>query len=147
MKIRILWPGKTKKEYYRAAIEDYVARIRKFVPLEIIEVREQPLKDRQRTKRVRWESKQLATKRQSSATVLLDSSGKMLTSEEFSEWLQNVTGDVDFILGGPAGVETTENLLRFSFGKVTLPHELARVVLLEQIYRALVIQRHHPYHK
>ncbi len=147
MKIRILWPGKTKKEHYRAAIEDYAARIRKFLPLEIIEVREQPLKERQQANRVRSESRKLAAKRQSSSTVVLDPSGKMLTSEEFSKWLENITGDVDFILGGPAGVETGDVSLRFSFGRITLPHELARVVLLEQIYRALTIQHHHPYHK
>jgi 23S rRNA (pseudouridine1915-N3)-methyltransferase len=147
MKIRILWPGKTKKEYYRSAIEDYAARIRKFLPLEIVEVREQRLKDNQKTKRIRLESKQLDVKKQSSATVVLDPSGKMLTSEEFSIWLENVSGDVDFIIGGPAGVDTTQVSLRLSFGRITLPHELARVVLLEQIYRALTIQRHHPYHK
>jgi len=147
MKIRILWPGKTKKNYYRSAIEDYAGRIRKFVPLEIIEVREQRLKDDQQAKRIRLEGKQLAVKRQSSTTVVLDHSGKMLTSEEFSQWLEKVAGDVDFILGGPAGIDTTQVSLRLSFGRITLPHELARVVLLEQIYRALTIQRHHPYHK
>jgi 23S rRNA (pseudouridine1915-N3)-methyltransferase len=147
MKIRILWPGKTKKEYYRSAIEDYAARIRKFLPLEIVEVREQRLKDNEQARRIRVESKELAAKRQSSATVVLDPSGKMLTSEEFSRWLENVGGDIDFILGGPAGLDTTPVSLRFSFGRITLPHELARVVLLEQIYRALTIQRHHPYHK
>ena len=147
MKIRILWPGKTKKEYYRAAIEDYAARIRKFLPLEIIEVRDQPLKERQQTNRVKSESRKLAAKRQSSSTVVLDSTGRMLTSEEFSKWLENITGDLDFILGGPAGVETQDVSLRLSFGRITLPHELARVVLLEQIYRALTIQHHHPYHK
>jgi 23S rRNA (pseudouridine1915-N3)-methyltransferase len=147
MKIRILWPGKTKKNYYRSAIEDYAGRIRKFVPLEIIEVREQRLKDDQQAKRMRLEGKQLAVKRQSRTTVVLDHSGKMLTSEEFSQWLEKVAGDVDFLLGGPAGIDTTQVSLRLSFGRITLPHELARVVLLEQIYRALTIQRHHPYHK
>ena len=147
MKIRILWTGKTKKEYYRAAIEDYATRIRKFLPLEIVEIREQPLKERQQANRVRSESRRLAAKRQSNSTVVLDPSGKMLTSEEFSKWLENITGDVDFILGGPAGVGTQDVSLRFSFGRITLPHELARVVLLEQIYRALTIQHHHPYHK
>lgn len=147
MKIRILWPGKTKKAYYRSALEDYAARIRKYVSLEIVEVREERLKDHQQSKRVHTESKQLAAKRQANATVVLDPSGKMLTSEEFSRWLENVSEDVDFILGGPAGVDATQVSLRLSFGRITLPHELARVVLLEQIYRALTIQRHHPYHK
>jgi 23S rRNA (pseudouridine1915-N3)-methyltransferase len=147
LKIRILWPGKTKKEYYRSAIEDYAGRVRKFVPLEIVEVRERPIKDHQRVKRVRAESKELTGKRQSNTTVLLDPHGKLMTSEEFSKWLEKVSGGVDFILGGPAGTEAHNVSLRLSFGRITLPHELARVVLLEQIYRALTIQHHHPYHK
>ena len=147
MKIRILWPGKTKKDYYRAAIEDYSARIRKFVPLEIVEVRDEPLKDRQRSRRVRTETRMLAEKREAKTTVVMDPLGKMLTSEDFSHWLGSITGGVDFILGGPAGVESTPGSLRFSFGRITLPHELARVVLLEQIYRALAIQHRVPYHK
>ena len=147
MKIRILWPGKTKKDYYRSAIEDYAGRIRKFVPFEIIEVREGAHRDHQRAKRVRAESKELTRRAQSNTTVLLDPLGKMLSSTEFSIWLQKVSGSVDFILGGPAGAEPANVSMRLSFGRMTLPHELARVVLLEQIYRALTILHKHPYHK
>jgi 23S rRNA (pseudouridine1915-N3)-methyltransferase len=147
LKIRILWPGKTKKDYYRAAIDDYASRIRKYVPLEIVEVREGTQTDQQRARRVRVETKELTRKKQSNTTVLLDSGGKMMSSREFSNWLQQATGGVDFILGGPQGAESTDVSMRLSFGKMTLPHELARVVLLEQIYRALTIQQNHPYHK
>lgn len=147
MKIRILWPGKTKKDYYRAAIDDYAARIRKYVPFEIVEVRENSAKDQQRSRRVRSESRELDSKRNSRTTVVLDATGKLLTSEEFARWMDGVNGGIDFILGGPAGVEIGADTLRFSFGRITLPHELARVVLLEQIFRALTIQHHHPYHK
>lgn len=147
MKIRILWPGKTKKDYYRAAIDDYAARIRKYVPFEIVEVRENSAKDQQRSRRVRSESRELDSKRNSRTTVVLDATGKLLTSEEFARWMDGVNGGIDFILGGPAGVEIAADTLRFSFGRITLPHELARVVLLEQIFRALTIQHHHPYHK
>ena len=147
MKIRILWPGKTKKDYYRAAINDYAARIRKYVPFEIVEVRENSAKDQQRSRRVRSESRELDSKRNSRTTVVLDATGKLLTSEEFARWMDGVNGGIDFILGGPAGVEIAADALRFSFGRITLPHELARVVLLEQIFRALTIQHHHPYHK
>ena len=146
MNIRILWAGKTKKDYYRSAVEDYAGRIRKFAALQIIEVREESLKDQHSSRRVRRESKHLMDKA-SGTTVVLDSAGKMMTSEEFSRWLQNVPGSVDFILGGPAGLEVQKPSLRLSFGKITLPHELARVVLVEQIYRALTIQNRIPYHK
>jgi 23S rRNA (pseudouridine1915-N3)-methyltransferase len=147
LKIRILWPGKTKKDYYRSAIEDYAGRIRKFIPLEIIEVREASYTDRQRAKRIRLESKELARQKQSNTTVLLDPRGRMMSSLEFSGWLEKITGGVDFVLGGPEGSEPAGVSMRLSFGKMTLPHELARVVLLEQIYRALTIQHNHPYHK
>ena len=147
MKIRVLWAGKTKKSYFRSAIEDYAERIRRFVPLEIVEIREETLPDRLRAKRLRSESRNLVARKQSPNSVVLDSSGKMLTSEEFSEWLAKRSGDVDFIVGGPAGADVKNASLRLSFGRITLPHELARVVLLEQIFRALAIQHRIPYHK
>ena len=147
MKIRILWPGKTKKTYYRTAIEDYASRIRKYVSFEIIEVREGTHTDHQRARRVRAESRDLTRMTRSKTTVLLDPLGKMMSSDEFSIWLQKVSGSVDFILGGPVGAEPADVSMRLSFGRMTLPHELARVVLLEQIYRALTIQHKHPYHK
>jgi 23S rRNA (pseudouridine1915-N3)-methyltransferase len=147
VKIRVLWAGKTKKNYFRSAIEDYADRIRRFVPLEIIEIREDALPDRLREKRRRSESRNLAARKRSPTSVVLDASGKMLTSEEFSEWLEKISGDVDFIVGGPAGADVKTASLRLSFGRITLPHELARVVLLEQIFRALAIQHRIPYHK
>ena len=146
MKIRIIWVGKTRKPYFRSAIEDYAGRICKFVPLEIVEIREESLTDHNRAKRVKVENRALAARKQAGTSVVLDSSGKMLKSEEFSRWLSNVTGDIDFFVGGPAGLDQNATL-KLSFGPMTLPHELARVVLLEQIYRALTIQHRIPYHK
>jgi 23S rRNA (pseudouridine1915-N3)-methyltransferase len=147
MKLRIIWPGKTRKQYYKEAIEDYTARIAKFLPLEIIETSEESRTDRQRAVRIRRESESLRARKRSPLTVILDSTGKTMSSEEFARWLEKQQSDIDFILGGPAGFEASYSDLRFSFGPVTLPHELARVVLLEQIYRALTIMHHFPYHK
>jgi len=147
VKIRVLWTGKTKKNYFRSAIEDYAQRIRRFVPLEIVEIREESLPDHQREKRLKSESRNLASRKQSPTSVVLDSTGKMLSSEEFAEWLAKTNGNIDFIVGGPAGTNLENTSLRLSFGRITLPHELARVVLLEQIFRALAIQHRIPYHK
>lgn len=148
MKLRILWPGKTRKDYYRSAIDDYATRIRKFASLEIVEVREAEFTEHQREKRIRSEGKQLAKQRKSQSIVVLDRQGQMMTSEEFAAWLQKASpGGVDFLLGGPAGVQANDVSLSLSLGRITLPHELARVVLLEQIYRALTIHHRHPYHK
>lgn len=147
MKLRVLWPGKTKKQYYRLAIEDYSSRIVKLFPFEIIETQEEPLTGRQRKSRIKKESSRLSNKRKAPVCVLLDSSGIAMSSEEFSRWLERQNTDVDFLLGGPEGQDLAKICLRLSFGKITLPHELARVILLEQIYRALMIMKRIPYHK
>jgi 23S rRNA (pseudouridine1915-N3)-methyltransferase len=81
-------------------------------------------------------------------TVLLASDGKALTSEEFSEWLgkRRMDGrDLCFVIGGPTGIDLDADE-RLSLGPMTLPHQLARVVLLEQLYRAHKILAREPYH-
>ena len=145
MKIRVIWPGKTKKTYYRLAIEDYASRISKLTSFAIVEVRESSTKDT--TRRIKEESKLLMQKKQARTTVTLDSSGVTMSSKEFAAWLQGISIDVDFFVGGPEGFDLPEETLKWSLGKITLPHELARVILLEQIYRALTILHRIPYHK
>ncbi|HEV3377601.1 MAG TPA: 23S rRNA (pseudouridine(1915)-N(3))-methyltransferase RlmH [Thermoleophilaceae bacterium] len=81
-------------------------------------------------------------------TVLLTSDGKELTSEEFSEWLEERRRngrDLCFVIGGPTGIDLEADE-RLSLGPMTLPHQLARVVLLEQLYRAHKILAREPYH-
>ena len=147
MKLRVLWPGKTKRPYYRLAIEDYSSRIGKLISFEIQETREESATDKQKATRVKKESLHLSRKSKAPVCVVLDASGMSLTSEEFSHWMERQNTDIDFILGGPEGQDVPRNTLKLSFGKMTLPHELARVVLLEQIYRALTILKRIPYHK
>jgi 23S rRNA (pseudouridine1915-N3)-methyltransferase len=147
MKLRVLWPGKTKKSYYRQAIDDYASRIRKLLPFEIVETKEESTTDRKRTVRVKKESSNLQNKRKAPVCVILDSTGIQMSSVDFSRWLQQQNTDVDFLLGGPEGHNVSGQSLKLSFGKMTLPHELARVVLLEQIYRAATILKRIPYHK
>jgi 23S rRNA (pseudouridine1915-N3)-methyltransferase len=81
-------------------------------------------------------------------TVLLASDGRTLSSEEFSDWLEERRRDgrdVCFVIGGPRGLDMEADL-RMSLGPMTLPHQLARVVLLEQLYRAHKILAGEPYH-
>jgi 23S rRNA (pseudouridine1915-N3)-methyltransferase len=81
-------------------------------------------------------------------TVLLASDGKSLSSEEFSDWLEarrRIGRDLCFVIGGPKGIELDADE-RLSLGPMTLPHQLARVVLLEQLYRAHKILAREPYH-
>jgi 23S rRNA (pseudouridine1915-N3)-methyltransferase len=147
MKIRVLWPGRIRKEYYRSAAQDYAARIRHLVPFEIVETKETPVRDRAKSHRIRKESAMLEEKRKAPAAVVLDASGKQLSSEEFAGWIGKQSTDIDFLLGGPEGLEIENPALKLSFGRMTFPHELARVLLLEQIYRALTILKRIPYHK
>ncbi|PWT88993.1 MAG: 23S rRNA (pseudouridine(1915)-N(3))-methyltransferase RlmH [Acidobacteria bacterium] len=139
MKLRILWPGKTRKSYYADAIEDYSSRIKRMTDLDIIETKE--------GKNIQKDAAAIAEKRKAPVCVVLDSEGKQFTSIELAEWLQKQSTDIDFILGGPVGLPIKDVTLKLSLGKLTLPHELARVVLLEQIYRAMTIIKRIPYHK
>lgn len=147
MSIRVLWPGKTKKSYYKSAIDDYAERIRRLIDLEIVEIPETPLRDKAQKARVRKESQAIRERQKGGPSVYLDPDGKMITSEELAQWLERTSCEAEFVLGGPHGCAIPEGATKMSFGKVTLPHELARVVLLEQIYRALTILRRIPYHK
>jgi 23S rRNA (pseudouridine1915-N3)-methyltransferase len=81
--------------------------------------------------------------------VLLDSAGKEMTSEELAKWLEerrHEGRDLCFVVGGPRGLSLDRCDTRLSFGRITLPHQLARVVLLEQLYRAHKILAREPYH-
>jgi len=81
--------------------------------------------------------------------VLLDSRGKEMSSEELAEWLEERRQaglDLCFVVGGPQGLSLDRCDTRLSFGRITLPHQLARVVLLEQLYRAHKILAGEPYH-
>ena len=81
--------------------------------------------------------------------VLLDSAGKEMTSEELAKWLEERRQegrDLCFVVGGPRGLSLERCDTKLSFGRITLPHQLARVVLLEQLYRAHKILAREPYH-
>jgi 23S rRNA (pseudouridine1915-N3)-methyltransferase len=147
MKVRVLWPGKTKQGYLRSAVEDYSSRIARFTPFEIIETKEYSAADRDKKQRISKESKNLVNAARDSIRVVLDPDGKQLSSEEFAAWLEKQNREIAFIVGGPAGIELKDPDLKLSFGKCTFPHELVRVMLLEQLFRALTIIKRVPYHK
>ena len=147
MKVRILWPGKTKQSYFRDAINDYSSRVARFVPFEIVETKEYSAADRNKQQRISKESKSLSDASKDSVRVVLDPDGKQLTSEEFAAWVGKQNRDIAFIVGGPAGLEVEKPDLKLSFGRCTFPHELVRVMLLEQLFRAFTILNRVPYHK
>ena len=144
MKLQIAWIGKTKEVAIRALTDEYLKRISRYVETDSHELAAEPallkLADR-------------ASGRTAPVLVLLDARGRQFTSEEFANLLrdQQDRGTQNLLFGiGPADGFSDEARsaadLILSFGKMTLAHELARVVLLEQIYRAFTILKGHPYH-
>ncbi len=144
MKLKIAWIGKTKDSAIQSLTTEYLKRISRYADVEGLSLPDESalLKLRERT----------AT-RPSHTIVLLDARGRQLTSEEFSQFLQNHRdrNPQPLVLAiGPADGfcdETRKSAAAtLSLGRMTFAHELARVVLLEQVYRAFTILTGHPYH-
>lgn len=157
MKIKLICVGKLKEEYLTLAVKEYSKRISGFANLEIIEVEEaKQNKDNQAEtiKVIKDETSNLIKQLNSKEfNILLDVSGKQFSSEEFSSKIDSTLKDfstITFFIGGSNGVDDSlRNLvnLRWSFSKLTFPHQLIRVMLLEQIYRMFKINSNQAYHK
>ena len=152
MKINIVCVGKIKEKFFVEAINEYAKRLSRFCDLKIIEVEEES-KMSNTDKKCEIESENLLEKC-GGIIVALDSSGKLLSSPEIANFIKlktnNGISEISFVIGGSNGL--SQNLksradLVLSFGKITFPHQLFRVVLLEQIYRAFTILEGLPYHK
>jgi len=131
--------GKLKKDYNKFAVEDYLERIRFYIPIEIIEVSDESIIEKMD---------------KDNFNIVLDGRGKELSSIEFatfiSQTLSRQNKDIAFFIGGADGFD--EEFLKkgnfaLSLSKLTFPHELARLILLEQIYRAFTIINNEKYHK
>lgn len=140
MRIRILWPGRTKDRNAAEWIERYLRRLRPFAEVGVVEVKEE------KGAALAKEGERIL--KQSHCYVLLDERGGEMTSGEFASFLEG-RAEVDFVLGGAHGVsgEVRRGAARtMALSRMTLTHEMARVFLLEQIYRALMITRGGGYH-
>ena len=144
MKLRIAWIGRTRSSPIQALTAEYLKRLSRYAASDALEL----MSEAALLKLV-----EKSPSRTQPVLVLLDSRGRQLTSEEIANFLEyhqsHGTQELLFAVGPADGwSETTRaaanNIL--SFGKVTLPHELARVVLLEQLYRGFTILKGHPYH-
>jgi 23S rRNA (pseudouridine1915-N3)-methyltransferase len=143
------------KGWAAASCEDYVGRLRRYFPVEVVEVPEEDMNRRSSEDVLAVEGERLLKRLPAGAHVIaLDRErGKPLSSEEFARKLSSlgVSGrsHVAFVIGGPLGLSSAvlgQADERLSFGKITLPHALARIVLLEQLYRAVKIERGEKYH-
>lgn len=147
MKIKVAWIGKTKEPAIQALTDEYLKRISRYA-----EVAGIALKDEAAVLSLASGEGQKNKNRERHKLVLLDSRGKQFSSEELAEFLEREQVNATpllFAIGGSDGFsEEARRLagLTFSLGKMTLPHELARVVLVEQLYRGFTILKNHPYH-
>lgn len=159
MNIDILCVGKIKEDYLRAAIAEYLKRLQIYCKLNIIEVADEKTVDKQ-SKALDEQVKSREGERlikyikDDAYVITLEIGGKMLDSVEFSSLIDklsvNSVSNIQFIIGGSLGLSPDvlkKSDMALSFSKMTFPHQLMRVILLEQIYRGYRISNNEPYHK
>ncbi len=150
MNFRFIWVGKTRNDHYRALQEDYLRRLSHFIRCEVVEVR-----DAARAPSPEVEGERILSKlNQSSLVCLLDVPGQPLSSAELAKqiekWQNSGMKEIAFVIGGANGVseEVARRAdIKLSLSFLTFTHEMARVVLLEQLYRAYAIINSFPYQK
>ena len=152
MRIRFIWPGKTRDEHLRALVDEYLKRLQRFVRCEVIETREVRGSDQSSVEK---ESRRIIEAiPTNSLAVLLDVKGREWSSQELAEevarWENESIKEITIVIGGQDGVSsevTARAQQRWRLSRLTLTHEMARVVALEQVYRAYTINRGLPYQK
>ena len=150
--IKIICVGKIKEKYLRYAIDEYSKRLSKYTKLEIIEVKDESIgsnDDILKKESIKID-KYINDK---DYNIVLAIEGEELSSETFAKKLDNIfnySSNINFIIGGSLGIDDSikeKANLKLSFSRMTYPHQLFRVILLEQIYRAFKIINNESYHK
>ena len=159
MNIIIVGVGKLKEKYFKDGIAEYVKRMSRFAKVKIVQVPDEKAPEKlspaemEQVKEI--EGKRILDKIKDKEYVYVTAiKGKERTSEAFAKELSNLTtyghSDITFVIGGSLGTSDAVNKRAddlISFGKFTMPHQLMRLVLIEQIYRAFMINSGSPYHK
>lgn len=158
LNVNLVCVGKLKENYLRQAVEEYAKRLSKYCQLKIVELPDEKLPAKL------YEASILEVKEKESQKIVqaikmpsyvicLDLKGKEMTSEEFSKKIEDISlkgnSNITFVIGGTLGM--TEEVLKLanekiSFSQMTFPHQLIRVFLLEQLFRAFKISHHETYH-
>lgn len=152
MRLKLLWVGKTQEPWVRAGIDEYAGRVRRYLPLEILEAREE--KGAQAVAMRERECERLAKLLPKGARlVVLDERGEGMSSTEFASFLSRSrdqgVSDLVFAIGGAYGFSDgfrSQAFKAISLSRMTLTHQMVRVFLLEQIYRGFTIMNGEPYH-
>ena len=160
IRVNIICIGKIKEKYFTDAINEYAKRLSAFCKFSVVELAEEKIKsnnpnESQISEVINAEGKRILQKiGQSDYVVAMCIEGKMLSSEELSKMLDSVSisgkSTVDFIIGGSYGLSNEVKQradLRLSMSRMTFPHQMARMILSEQIYRAFEISSNGKYHK
>lgn len=159
MKITILSVGKLKEKYLRQAIDEYSKRLGRYCKLEIIEVPDEKAPENMSISegvqvKIKEGEKLLRYIKDSSYIISLVIDGKTLSSEELAEKIQTLgvqgNSHIIFVIGGSLGLSEEvlkKSNMHLSFSKMTFPHQLMRIILLEQVYRSFRIINAEPYHK
>jgi 23S rRNA (pseudouridine1915-N3)-methyltransferase len=152
--LRFLWVGKTQRGFVQEGVEHYLQRIQGFIPAETVEVRAADHSGRDPAQAMRIEAEALLKRiGDQDALVVLDERGTTVTSPKLAERIKALreqgTGTITFVVGGAYGLDESirkKARMTLSLSALTFPHQLVRVILLEQVYRALTINAGLPYH-
>lgn len=159
MNVRIIGVGKIKEKYIQQGIMEFEKRLKGYCNLEIIEVKDEKspenLSDKEMEIVKQKEGERILSKiPQNSYVISLEITGKQLSSEDLSKMMEdlmvNGINDITFLIGGSLGLSkeiSEKSHFKLSFSKMTFPHQLMRLILLEQIYRGFKIMNGEPYHK
>ena len=153
LKINLIAMGDIKEKFFKEAIDEYKKRISRFAEIKIIELKENAPKNNGEINSCLKKDAEEIKKHIKGYAICLDIKGKMLSSEELAKKIDNLTlnnSEVSFIIGASNGLdEEIKNICkeRFSFSLLTFPHQLMRVIFLEQLYRSFTILNNIAYHK
>ncbi len=158
MNINIICIGKLKEKYWQAAIQEYLKRLGSYCKVQIIELKETKLPSNPSSsdekKVIETEGERIIERiNETDFVISMEIEGEELSSDELAKKIEKVSFEkstIDFVIGGSLGLSDRVKKradMSLSFGRITLPHQLARVVLAEQIYRAFKIINNEKYHK
>lgn len=159
MNINIIAVGKIREKFIQNGIDEYVKRLNPYCNVKILEVPDEKapenLSEKERLDTIHREGIKIVDKiRKGSFIISLCIEGIQMSSEKFADYIENLTirgySDITFIIGGSLGLsDSVKSMsdLKLSFSKMTFPHQLMRLILVEQIYRAFKIMNGEPYHK
>ncbi len=159
MKITVLCVGKIKEKFIADAMDEYIKRLKRFADIKIVQINDEKIPDNascaQKNGILKCEGEKLmAHISKGDYVISLCVEGKALSSEDFADKISDITlngfSSIVFVIGGSLGLfDEIKNMskLKLSFSKMTFPHQLMRVILLEQVYRAFKINNNEEYHK